>query len=91
MDLQALIAQYQANGGSVTKLPKGARTMTSRQIKEACGYTHETQVIFLVSLLGEDGVEWTERVTANSARSAEDYCRRQWPESRFLGCRPHYR
>lgn len=69
---------------------KGARTMSGRDMREACGWTAETQVVYLVQMIDECGTPFSESRPSNDAQAAEDWARRRFPEAQILGVRPKY-
>lgn len=82
-----LIAQHIAEKG-VTKVPMDARTMTDRQMKRAIGYEPEKLTIFWVTMTGEDGMEFTESLSAENEELAYQKAMESWPESRIDWIRP---
>lgn len=78
-----LIREFLAKKG-VTKVPEGVTTMTPRQMREAIGWEPDKMNVYHVFLMGEDGYEWTERITATSAAKCEAKVRASWPESRII-------
>lgn len=90
MDLQKLIAEFQAKGGQIQAVPTGARTYTEGDINRLTGPEATTQTGYLFWMRGEDGMEWTERVYANDDRHAELKIKQMFPEARIEGYRVAY-
>ena len=83
-----LIAQFLARGGQIKKVESGARTLTEREVYRKIGYEPEKLIRFYVLLTGEDGYEWAETVSAESAKAAREKVEKTWPESRIEILRP---
>lgn len=75
---------------SPKRVAVGARTMTGRDMREACGYTAEVQVVYLIQMVDECGTPFSESRAANDSQAAEDWARRRFPEAQILGVRPKY-
>jgi hypothetical protein len=73
-------------------VPAGARAYTPAEMKRLTEGDKTVQTKYLVRLTGEDGMEWTEEVAANSPQHALDWAKRCWPEARvdITAVRPMY-
>lgn len=89
--MEDLIAQFLANGGTVNKVPTGARTMTGTEMKRAIGYEPTVQTVYLVQMVDECGTPCSEKYAATSASEAIDMAMEDYPEARDFGARPNYR
>lgn len=83
LDLEALKAEFAARGGKATRVESGVRALTPADLRRASGYEPETVKLYNVTLCGEDGGIWTERVPGRSAADAADTAQQTWPESQI--------
>lgn len=83
MDLEALKAEFAARGGKVTRVESGARALTPADLRRASGYEPDTVKLYDVTLRGEDGMVWTERVPGRSLADASGTAQEAWSESQI--------
>lgn len=76
-----LVAAFLASKHPVV-VPTGHRAYTPAEMRRRTEGDNRVQVKYLARLIGEDGVEWTEEVAANSPQHVLDIVARQWPEAR---------
>lgn len=84
MDLDALKAEFEARGGKVTRVSEGERALSNAQLRHASGYEPDVKIKYEAFLLGEDGMEFCEHISAASKRAASDELREKFPESQIL-------
>lgn len=81
LDLDALKAEFAARGGKATVVATGVQTLTAKDIRKASGWQPDSLSVYNVTLRGEDGGIWTERVPARSRIEAMDTAHDAFPES----------
>lgn len=86
-----LVAEFLARRAPVVA-PTGARRYTPAEMKRRTEGDKLVQIKYLARLTGEDGMEWTEEIAANSPQHVLDIVARCWPEARcdVTAVRPMY-
>lgn len=83
MDYSHLVAEFAARKG-ITKVPTGKRAYTETIMSRMEGWEPTQVPVFNVMLQGEDGMEWTEGISAETEQLAAMKARKMFPESRVL-------
>jgi hypothetical protein len=91
MNYQALVAQFEAKGGKITRCEEGARTLTGKDIARAIGYERDSMVKFLVYGFAETGEEFCDTIFAYDMEDALARHRQRYPEAQITGARESIR
>lgn len=83
MQDQDLISAFLANRG-VTSCKAGARTLTDRQLKLACGYEPSKLYVYKCELIGEDGMEFVTTERGSSLSDVQFLLSSEYPEARVV-------
>jgi hypothetical protein len=83
LDLEALKAQFAAKGGSVTRVPAGAQSLSKQELRAVSGYERDSVAKWYCLAMGEDGKEWADYVYAETRTLAEAKFRKAYPEARI--------
>lgn len=84
MDIQQMIADFEARGGTTTVVPPGRRVTTERDMRRIVGWQPDTLTVFTVDLIQETGEPARERLSCESEADAWREARRLWPECQIV-------